>query len=130
MTVLPFNAVFEDSSEFSQRIARNQQLLLKGESYFDKVADPAAGSYYIEQLTEQIIQEAWKLFLEVEEMGGYLKAFDRGFIQDKIKQEANQKDMLHLKARVSRLVHDLKRTSANRKIAALFLQKDRRYSTS
>ena len=92
MTVLPFNKVYESPTEFSERIARNQQLLLKGESYFDKVNDPAAGSYYIEELTEQIIQESWKLFLEVDEMGGYEKAFEQGFIQEKVKAESQQKD--------------------------------------
>ncbi len=93
MTVLPFNAVFEKPSDFSERIARNQQLLLKGESYFDKVADPAAGSYYIEELTKLIIDSAWKLFLEVDEKGGYLKSFETGFIQKKIKEESVQKNL-------------------------------------
>ena len=93
MTVLPFNAVFENASEFSERIARNQQLLLKGESYFDKVADPAAGSYYIEELTKLIIDSSWKLFLEIDEKGGYLKAFEKGFIQERIKLESAKKDL-------------------------------------
>ena len=94
MTVLPFNAAYEESTEFSERIARNVQLLLKGESYFDKVNDPAAGSYYIEELTVNIIREAWKLFLEVDERGGYYKAFREGFIPQKIREEANAKDHL------------------------------------
>jgi len=93
MAVLPFNAVYEKTTDFSERIARNQQLLLKDESYFDKVGDPAAGSYYIEELTKMIIDEAWKLFLEVDEKGGYLKAFESGFIQEKIKLEASQKNL-------------------------------------
>lgn len=93
MTVLPFNAVYEDSNEFSERVARNQQLLLKGESYFDKVVDPAAGSYYIENLTEKLINEAWELFLEVDEKGGYLAAFDQGFVKQRIQEEARLKDM-------------------------------------
>jgi len=93
MTVLPFNAVYEQGTAFAERIARNQQLILQGESYFDKVADPAAGSYYIENLTEKLIDEAWKLFLEVDEKGGYLKAFDDGFIVQKIKEEARLKDI-------------------------------------
>ena len=92
MTVLPFNKVYESPTDFSERIARNQQLLLKGESYFDKVNDPAAGSYYIEDLTAQIISEAWKLFLEIDEIGGYEKAFEKGFIQEKIAAEARMKD--------------------------------------
>ena len=93
MAVLPFNAVFEGTTVFSERVARNQQLVLKGESYFDKVADPAAGSYYIENLTNCIIHEAWKLFLEVQEKGGFLEAFKQGFVLQKIKDEASAKDM-------------------------------------
>jgi methylmalonyl-CoA mutase len=93
MTVLPFNAVYEKTNDFSERIARNQQLVLKGESYFDKVIDPGAGSYFIENLTNSIIHEAWKLFLEVQEKGSYLDAFKQGFIQQKIKEEAAAKDM-------------------------------------
>jgi methylmalonyl-CoA mutase len=92
MTVLPFDAVYAEPEEFSERIARNQQLLLKGESYIDKVNDPAAGSYYIEELTQQIITGAWELFLEVDEMGGYLEAFRKGFIQQRIAKEASAKN--------------------------------------
>ena len=55
---------------FSERIARNQQLLLKEESHFDKVSDPATGSYYIETLTAKIAEQAWKVFLDVENNGG------------------------------------------------------------
>jgi len=93
MSVLPFNAVFEKPTVFSERIARNQQLVLKGESYFDKVVDPAAGSYYIENLTHNIIHETWKLFLEIQEKGGYLEAFKKGFVLQKIQEEASAKDM-------------------------------------
>ncbi|MEJ2594125.1 MAG: methylmalonyl-CoA mutase family protein [bacterium] len=92
MTVLPFNASYEEPTDFSERIARNLQLLLRGESYFDKVNDPAAGSYYIEELTASIIREAWKLFLEVDERGGYYEAFREGFIAHRITEEANAKD--------------------------------------
>ena len=66
ITVLPFNAIFEDTTEFSERIARNQQLLLKEESHLDKIADPSAGSYYIESLTDSLADQAWKLFLEIQ----------------------------------------------------------------
>jgi len=90
ITVLPFDIAKNEKSELGIRIARNQQLLLKGESHFDKVNDAAAGSYYIEELTDQLIENAWKLFLEVEEKGGYLKAFESGFITDRINKEAGQ----------------------------------------
>ena len=93
ITVLPFNAAYEESNEFSDRIARNQQLLLKEESHFSKIADPAAGSYYIEELTASIADQAWKLFLEVQEKGGFLAALREGFIQTEIKKMAGKRDM-------------------------------------
>jgi methylmalonyl-CoA mutase len=93
MTILPLNAIFEDSTEFSDRIARNQQLLLKEESNFDKIADPGAGSYYIEELTASIADQAWKLFLEVQEKGGFMAALREGFIQAEIKKMAAKRDM-------------------------------------
>ena len=93
ITVLPFNAIFEDSTLFSDRIARNQQLLLKEESHLDKVVDPGAGSYYIEELTASITDEAWKLFLEIQEKGGFIAAAKEGYIQAKVKEMANKRDL-------------------------------------
>ncbi len=86
ITVEPFDTVFRDANEFSERIARNQQLLLMEEAHLDKVADAGAGSYYIEELTSLIAHEAWKLFLELEEQGGFLKALQKGIIQKKINE--------------------------------------------
>jgi methylmalonyl-CoA mutase len=88
LTVTPYDSIYKNSDEFSERIARNQQLLLKEESHFDKVADPAAGSYYIETLTNQIAEQAWKLFLEVEDNGGFFAAVKAGTIQDSVKATA------------------------------------------
>ena len=92
ITVLPFDAIYEEPTEFSERIARNQQALLKEESYLDKIVDPAAGSYYIENLTNSLINEAWKLFLEVQEKGGFIATFREGFIQNEIKEMAAKRD--------------------------------------
>ena len=92
LEVLPFDHSFEAPTEFSQRIARNVELLLKHEAHFDQVVDPAGGSYYIENLTQSIAREAWKLFLEVEEKGGYTAAFEAGFIVEKVKASAAAKD--------------------------------------
>ncbi len=92
LTVLPFNSIFEDESEFSERIARNQQLVLKGESYLDKVVDISAGSYYIENLTDKLIHAAWEQFLKVDEQGGYLAAFRSGMIRETIEAEAALKN--------------------------------------
>ena len=91
--VKSFDSAYSRPEEFSERIARNQQLLLKEEAYLDKVADPAAGSYYIEILTASIIEEAWKRFLEVEEQGGYVEAVKSGFIQKKITENAKAMDI-------------------------------------
>ena len=84
MVVTPFDAPYEESTDFSERIARNQQLIIKEESHFDRIVDPGAGSYYIEHLTDALAQEAWKIFLKVEEEGGFLAAVKAGTIQDDI----------------------------------------------
>jgi methylmalonyl-CoA mutase len=88
LTVEPFDTVFRHPDEFSERIARNQQLILKEEAYFDKVADPAAGSYYIENLTNLIADNAWKLFIEIEDRGGFLSCLKSGYIQNKLSESA------------------------------------------
>ena len=84
MVVTPFDAPYEEATDFSERIARNQQLLIKEEAHFDRIVDPSAGSYYIEHLTDALAQEAWKIFLKVEEEGGFLAAVKAGTIQDDI----------------------------------------------
>lgn len=89
LTVLPFNYVYEDPTDFSERIARNQQSLLKDECHFDAIVDPAAGSYYIEQLTDKIAETSWNLFLQIQDKGGFIEAFKAGFIQDFVKATAN-----------------------------------------
>ena len=71
ITVTPFDAPYKKADEFSERMARNQQILLKEESHLVKVVDPAGGSYYIEQLTMSLAEAAWKLFLDVEDKGGF-----------------------------------------------------------
>lgn len=91
LTVRPYDAVLgqratDSDREFADRIARNVSVLLKEEGYFDKVADPSAGSYYIETLTQQLTETAWTLFLAVEQRGGFAKAFAAGFITDEIER--------------------------------------------
>lgn len=81
ITVSPFDKAYQASDDFSERIARNQQLLLKEECHFDKVVDPSAGSYFIENLTVSIAQQAWNLFLQVEEEGGMLECIKSGKVQ-------------------------------------------------
>ncbi|MFR9503276.1 MAG: methylmalonyl-CoA mutase family protein [Rikenellaceae bacterium] len=92
LEVLPFNASFETPDEFSKRIARNAELLLKHESHFDQVVDPAGGSYYIENLTKSIATEAWSKFTALEEQGGYVAAFNAGSVVETVKASAAAKD--------------------------------------
>ncbi|MCL1867347.1 MAG: methylmalonyl-CoA mutase small subunit [Paludibacter sp.] len=89
LTVLPYDCAYKQSDDFSERIARNQQLLLKDESHFDKVADPAAGSYYIENLTNMIAESAWNIFVETEENGGFFKTIESGQVQSAVNQSAD-----------------------------------------
>ena len=93
ISVLPFDNAYKEADDFGYRIARNQQLLLKEESYLDKIADPAAGSYYIENLTDQIARGAWDNFLKIEEMGGFCKAIRQGYVQDEVEKTAHQRDL-------------------------------------
>lgn len=90
LTVLPFDTVYSTPDDFSLRIARNQQLLLLEESHFDKVIDPAAGSYYIETLTQKIAERAWTIFLSIGEKGGFAKNIQEGTIQ-RLVNETNKK---------------------------------------
>ena len=84
LTVRPFTQSFSHPTRFSERIARNIQIILKEEAYLSKIADASAGSYYIENLTRYIVQESWKLFLKVEAEGSYLNALRKGIIQKDI----------------------------------------------
>jgi methylmalonyl-CoA mutase len=89
ITVTPFDAAIKEPEEFSERLARNIQIICAEEAFLNKVADPAGGSYYIEKLTESIAQAAWDLFRLVESKGGYIAACREGFIQEEIQKTAN-----------------------------------------
>ena len=90
ITVVPFDTPYKNPDAFSERIARNQQFLLKEESHLDKVVDPAGGSYYVETLTVSIAKEAWKLFIEVQDKGGFFTMVDNGEVQAAV-NASNQK---------------------------------------
>ena len=88
---LAYDAIYHKDNEFGDRIARNQLLILKHESYFDKVNNPADGTYYIENLTEQLAEKALHLFKELESNGGLIQLLKDGTIQKKI-QESDLKE--------------------------------------
>ncbi|MCH5229875.1 MAG: methylmalonyl-CoA mutase small subunit [Muribaculaceae bacterium] len=86
LETLPFDLTYKTPDEFSKRIAKNQQLLLRDESHLNKVTDPAGGSYYVEVLTSSIAEVAWKLFVSVEEKGGFLEELKKGEIQKEVNE--------------------------------------------
>lgn len=91
---LPYDALYHKDNEFGDRIARNQLLVLKHESYFDKVDNPADGSYYIESLTMQLAEKSLVIFKDIEANGGFLKLLNDGTIKKKIQESANKEQEL------------------------------------
>jgi len=86
--------LYHKDNEFGDRIARNQLLILKNESYFDKVNNPSDGSYYIENLTHQLAEKALALFKDIEANGGFLKQLNEGIIKRKIQESADKEQEL------------------------------------
>lgn len=102
VTVLPFDSALPGgapgvSKSFSARIARNTQLLLLEESHLGRVMDPAAGSWYVEELTQQIAHKAWEFFQEIEAEGGFVAASDAGTVAERIAttRAAREHDIAH-----------------------------------
>ena len=91
---LAYDAIYHKDNEFGDRISRNQLLILKKESYFDIVNNPADGTYYIESLTSQLAEKALTLFKEIEANGGLLKQLKEGTIQKKIQESAAKEQEL------------------------------------
>ncbi len=91
---LAYDAIYHKDNEFGDRISRNQLLVLKHESYFDKVNNPADGTYYIESLTEQLAEKALELFKDIEKNGGLISQLIDGTIQRKINESAQKEQEL------------------------------------
>lgn len=90
IVVFPFDYNINEENDFSSRMARNQQLILKEESYLNKVSDIAAGSYYIETITRTLCEKAWNTFKEVEDKGGLINALKLNYVQLIIKENAEK----------------------------------------
>ena len=88
LSVAPFDCLFADGNEFSARLARNLSVLLREEAGLGRVQDPAAGSYYLETLTDQLAREAWALFQRIEAAGGLPQV--RGQLLEEVKAVANE----------------------------------------
>ena len=85
---LPYDTIYHTTNDFGDRIARNQLLVLKNESAFNVVSNPADGAYYIEAITQQLAEKALAIFKSIEQSGGFLKQLKEGTIQRKIKESA------------------------------------------
>lgn len=94
VTNLPYDSLYHKDNEFGDRIARNQLLILKEESYFDIVDNPAEGAYYIEHLTQQLAEKALELFKDIEANGGLITQLIEGTIQRKINESAQKEQEL------------------------------------
>lgn len=91
ITSVPFDTPYQTPDAFSERIARNQQFLLKEESHLDKVVDPAGGSYYVETLTVALATEAWKVFLDVDAQGGFFHLVNEGLVQKEVNASCDKR---------------------------------------
>ena len=91
LTVVPYDNDLAEPNKFSARIARNVSLLLNHESAFGNVADPAAGSYMLETMSLKLADQAWEMFLNIEQQGGFMKSVESGFIGKELKKSLEQK---------------------------------------
>jgi methylmalonyl-CoA mutase len=87
---MPYDTIYHKNNDFAERIALNQLLLLKNESYFNEVSNAADGAYYIESLTQQLAEKALALFKSIESSGGFLKQLKAHTIQRKIQESASK----------------------------------------
>ena len=85
-----YNILFQKPTEFGERIAKNQLLILKEESYFNDAKNSATDSYYIEAITKEIADKALTLFKEIEKSGGFITQLKKGTIQRKIEENARK----------------------------------------
>jgi len=87
---LAYDEIYHKTNEFGERISRNQLLMLKEESYFDKVENPTDGAYYIDSLVTQFTENAWEVFKQLEQGGGFVQQLFEGKIQQKIKASSEE----------------------------------------
>ncbi len=101
LSVEEYNIVFSKPDAFAERIAVNQQIIIKEEAFADKVVDPAGGSYYVEKLTVQFIEKAWKLFLEIQEKGGFCDCLHNNFIYNYLDKVISKEQELVNKGKIA-----------------------------
>ena len=103
LEVIPFDRVVNEGNDFSDRLARNIQNILKEEAHFDRVTDPAAGSYYVENLTHSILAESEKTYKQLLEKGGFSSETGRLWVMETIRA-ARERSLKNLASRKETLV--------------------------
>jgi methylmalonyl-CoA mutase len=91
IVVLPFTFALGKPDRFARRVARNIQIVCQEESHLGRVTDPAGGSWYVENLTEDMAKKAWDIFQDIEARGGMFEALASGYIQDMIGKTADER---------------------------------------
>jgi len=91
LDVAPFDSMQRSSDEFARRIARNTQLVLMHECSLDKVVDPSGGSYYIENLTNELAKLSWEMFQKFEQQGGFVASTQNGSLQQAVNATAGKR---------------------------------------
>jgi methylmalonyl-CoA mutase len=94
LIVTEFDVLFPTNKNLAERMAVNQQLILKEESYFDKMADTACGSFYVESITDAIAAKALETFKRFENEGGYFKCLEKNIFSTEINEQAKQRKEL------------------------------------
>lgn len=102
ITIDPFDSCYREPDRFSEKVARNTQLIAREEAYLNKVIDPGAGSYYIEKITESLCEHTLNLFKKVEDNGGLLNSMKNGFVQETI--EKNRSELVKKVSRRNRVL--------------------------
>lgn len=97
ITTNPFDLLYKQPDNFSNRIARNTQIILRDESHLDQVIDPAAGSFFVEKLTNDVCEASWSLFKQIQDLGGMLEAIKSGFVQSEVKKVAEARKLDYAK---------------------------------
>ena len=91
LTIDPFDELLNEKSSLGKRLARNIPHILKEESMLMSTVDPGGGSYYLETLTDELCQQAWNLFLEIEKKGGILPELKKGNLQRELANQAKMR---------------------------------------
>lgn len=91
LTILPFELTATENEDFTNRVSRNISNILREESYFDKVLNPVSGAYFIDSLISNMMDASWKMVQEIEALGGFVEAFEKGYVKEIVRKSYDEK---------------------------------------